>query len=61
MPFTLIIIYLNLAKYFTNVQVLYFKVFKVFITRLVLYRLFYAFNSYFINSFNIIFKIATLI
>jgi hypothetical protein len=61
MPFTLIIIYLNLIKYFTNVRVLYFKVFKVFITCLILYKLLYAFTSYFINSFNIVFKIATLI
>jgi hypothetical protein len=61
MPFTLIIIYLNLAKYFINVQVPCFKVFKVFITYLILYKLLYAFASYFINSFNIIFKIATLI
>jgi hypothetical protein len=61
MPFTLIIICLNLIKYFINVQVPYFKVFKVFITRLMLYKLLYAFASYFINSFNIIFKIATLI
>jgi hypothetical protein len=39
MPFTLIIIYLNLIKYFINVQVPYFKVFKVFITYIILYKL----------------------
>jgi hypothetical protein len=61
MPFTLIIIYLNLAKYFTNVQVPYFKVFKVLFAYLILYKLLYAFINYFINSFNIIFKIITLI
>jgi hypothetical protein len=61
MPFTLIIICSNLAKYFTNVQVPCFKVFKVFITRLILYKLLYMFASYFINSFNLMFKIATLI
>jgi hypothetical protein len=61
MPFTLIIIYLNLIKYFANVQVLYFKVFKVFIAYLILYKLLYAFNSCFINSFNLMFKITTLI
>jgi hypothetical protein len=61
MPFTLIIIRLNLIKYFTNIKMLYFKVFKVFITYLILYKLLYAFVTYFINSFNIIFKITTLL
>jgi hypothetical protein len=61
MPLALIIICSNLVKYFTNVQVPYFKVFKVFIAYLILYKLLYAFISYFINSFNIVFKIITLI
>jgi hypothetical protein len=61
MPLTLIIVYLNLIKYFINVQVLYFKVFKVFIAYLILYKLLYAFANCVINSFNIVFKITTLI
>jgi hypothetical protein len=61
MPFTLIIIYLNLAKYFINMRVPYFKVFKVFITYIMLYKLLYAFTSCFINFFNIVYKIITLV
>jgi hypothetical protein len=61
MPFTLIIIRLNLVKYFTNIKMPCFKVFKVFITYLILYKLLYIFANCFINSFNIIFKKITLI